>query len=266
MTRTHFTRSLAFGLLFTGAVTAGAVVAAPNAFAATHHDLPRVSAAQQRAAVSAASTPGARALLTTATRDAATRRHAAMPRASARIGTQGTPVYALSASFVRGQSEIAGQLWYVATSASTGAGPMTVFTAPDKTGTWKAVNVATGNTEARMAAAAQGSSLLIEPQVNAWYAVSADRVAPLNAEARKVVGKAPVSVTSYQRIVRSRYADKQAGSAYAKHGTAGGFSASTTTPGVSPHSGTVSSGVGFAAAGVLVAGAAGVGLKRRRRG
>lgn len=265
MTRKHFARRIALGTLITGAVVAGAAVAAPTAFAADQHDLRNLSALQERAAVSAADTPGARALLTTATRDAATRRHTAVPRTPAKIGTSGTPVYALSASFVRGQSETVGQLWYVATSASTGTGAMTLFTVPDKTGKWQAVNVASGNTEARMAAAAHGGSLLVEPQVNAWYAVTADRVKPLNAAAKQVVGSAPVSVGAYQQVVHARYADKQAGSAYAKRGTAGGFSASATAPGADTHRGMSSGGVGFAAAGVLVAGAAGLGLKLRRR-
>lgn len=263
MTRKNLSRHVAFGALVVGTVTAGAVVVAPVAFATTHPDLPRVSAAQQHAAVSAATSPGARALLTTATRDAATRRHTALPQTPTTVGTRGTPVYALSASFVRGQSETVGQLWYVATSATTSAGAMTVFTAPDKAGAWKAVNVASGNTEARMAAAAHGRALLLEPQVNAWYAVSADQVAPLNAEARQVVGKTPVSVASYQGIVHSRYADKQSGSTYEKRGTAGGFSASITTPGGASHDGAVGRNLGIAAGGVLVAGAAGL---RRRRG
>ncbi|MFC6704990.1 hypothetical protein [Flexivirga alba] len=265
MTRTHFSRRIALGALTIGAVAAVGIAGAPSALAAVHQDLPQVSAQQQRAAVSAASTPGARALLTTATRDAATRRHTAMPHTPATIGTHGTPVYALSASFVRGQSETVGQLWYVATSASTGAGPMTLFTAPDKTGAWQAVNVASGNTEARMAAAAHGGSLLLEPQVNAWYAVTADRIKPLNSAAKKVVGPAAVSVASYQHIVQSRYADKQSGSAYAKRGTAGGFSASATTPGGATQGGMSGHGIGLVAGGVLVAGAAGLGLKRRRR-
>lgn len=266
MTRSQLgRRGLAAGVVVTGVVVTGAVLGAPAAVAATHHDLPRVSAQQQRAAVSAASMPSAKALLRTAVRSAATRRHVATPQQAATIGTHGTPVYALSASFVRGQSDTAGQLWYVATSASTGAGPMTLFTAPDKAGKWQPVNVASGDTEARMAAAAHGGSLLLEPQVNAWYAVSADRVDPLNDAAEDVVGKSPVSVATYQEIVHSRYADKQSGSTYAKRGTAGGFSASATGPGRAAQSGMTISTAGFAAAGVVVLGVAGVGLKRRRR-
>lgn len=265
MDRKHLSRGLAVGTVITGALAVSSVVGASSASAATHQDLPHVSAQQQRAAVSAASSPGAQALLKTATRDAATRRHTTLAKTPPKIGTQGTPVYALSKSFVDGESETVGQLWYVATSATTGAGAMTLFTAPDKSGTWQAVNVASGNTEARMATAAHGASLLIEPQVNAWYAVSADRVRPLNDAATKVVGKAPVSVASYQDIVRSRYADKQSGSAYAKRGTAGGFSASATTPGGATLGGMPGHGIGIAAGGVLVACAAGLGLRRRRR-
>ncbi|WP_446666822.1 hypothetical protein [Flexivirga sp. B27] len=261
---THPTRRFTIGTIAAGTVLAATVAGAPTASAAEGGSLPHLSAAQERAAVSAAAAPGAKALLQTATRNAAARQHLKLTRTPAKLGTHGTPVYALSASFVRGTSETPGQLWYVATSATTGAGKMTLFTAPDKTGKWRAVNVASGNTEARMAAAADGASVLVEPQVGAWYAVAADRVRPLNKAATQVVGSAPVSVADYQQLVHDRYADKQAGSAYDKRGTAGGFSASATSPGADTHRGIPIGGVGFAAAGLLVVGAAGVGLKRRR--
>lgn len=265
MTRTQLTRRLTLGTIVAGAVAAAAVASAPDALATTGHAIPHLSATQQHAAMSAASSPGARALVATATRSAAQRRHIAVPHSPAKIGSNGTPVFALSADFVRERSDTAGRLWYVATPVSTGAGAMTLFTARDKAGDWQAVNVATGNTEATMAAAAHGASLLVEPQVDAWYAVAHDRVRPLNKAARQVVGKGSISVDAYQHIVHARYADKQAGSRYAERGTAGGFSASAVEPGRASHGGMTSDAAGFAAAGALVLGAAGVGLKRRRR-
>lgn len=252
------------GTALTGALVTAAVISAPAASAATQHDVPHLSTHQQHAAAAAAASPGARDLLATATRGAAARGHAMTAGSTTHVATHGTPVYALSAAFVRDDSDTVGQLWYVATPAATQAGPMTVFTAKDASGTWRAVNVASGNTEARMARAAGDASLLVEPQVDAWYAVSDNRIRPLNAAARQVVGKAPVSISAYQRIVHARYADKQANSAYAKRGTAGGFSASATTPGEATHSGRAGAPLGLAAGGALAAGAVGLRLKRRR--
>jgi hypothetical protein len=138
------------------------------------------------------------------------------------------PVYALSADFVRSGAGDVGTLWYVATPAAKGTAKLTVFTAPDQAGAWHPVNVASGNTEATMAAAARGAKLLTEPQIGAWYAVTGSTLRALNAEATKAVGSNPISLTAYRQQVSGRYADKQAGSAYAKNGTAGGYSESAT--------------------------------------
>lgn len=252
----------ALGTALTATFAAAAVAGAPAASAATHHAVPRLTVHQEDAAVAAATSSDARELLATATRGAAGRHHTAVPRTAPRVSTEGAPVYALSAAFVRGDSSNVGQLWYVATTATTGAGAMTIFTAPDSSGHWHAVNVASGNTEARMAAAAHGAALLVEPAVNAWYAVSGTTIRPLNAAARDVVGKAPVTVAAYQRIVHSRYADKQANSRYAKEGMAGGFAA--TAGGATSSNGVDGGQLGLAAGGVLAAGAVGLRLKRRR--
>ncbi|NEA32662.1 hypothetical protein [Streptomyces sp. SID13031] len=133
------------------------------------------------------------------------------------------PVYALSADFVRTGAGDVGTLWYVATPAAKGNTLLTVFTAPDQAGAWHPVNVATGNTEATMAAAASGAKLLTEPQLGAWYAVTGSTLRALNPEATKAIGSAPISLTAYKQQVSNRYADKQAGSTYAKNGTAGGY-------------------------------------------
>jgi hypothetical protein len=92
------------------------------------------------------------------------------------------------------------------------------------------VNVATGNTEATMAAAARGAKLLTEPQIGAWYAVTGKTLRPLNPEATKAIGSSPISLESYGQLVNTRYADKQADSAYAKNGTAGGYDTTVSTP------------------------------------
>lgn len=140
------------------------------------------------------------------------------------------PVYALSADFVRTGAGDVGTLWYVATPAAKGSTALTVFTAPDQAGTWRPVNVATGNTEATMAAAARGAKLLTEPQIGAWYAVTGKTLRPLNAEATKAIGSTPISLTAYRQQVSTRYADKQADSPYAKNGTAGGYDTTASKP------------------------------------
>jgi len=140
------------------------------------------------------------------------------------------PVYALSADFVRTGTGDVGTLWYVATPATKGSTALTVFTAPDQAGTWRPVNVATGNTEGALALKARGAKLLTEPQIGAWYAVNGKTVRALNAEATKTIGSTPISLTAYGQHVGTRYADKQADSAYAKNGTAGGYDTAASTP------------------------------------
>ncbi|MFK0071664.1 hypothetical protein [Arthrobacter woluwensis] len=135
------------------------------------------------------------------------------------------PVYALSPEFVQGRSKEPGSLSYVAFSANQGSSKQTLFTAPDSSGSWKAVNVASGDTERQMAALAKGGELLLEPQIGAWYSVSGQQVRALNDSAVESIGRAPISVTGYQRKVAAAYGDKQPGSGYDKSGSAGGYDA-----------------------------------------
>ncbi|MEV6283740.1 hypothetical protein [Kribbella sp. NPDC051770] len=154
-----------------------------------------------------------------------------LPQAAAKAGTvvqqDAVPVYALNPDFVAGKSGEVASLWYVATSASKGGAAMTVYTAPDASGTWSAVNVASGNTESRMAGAAKGAQLFTEPQIGAWYALSGDQVRALNSSATEAIGSKPVSLGTYQQKVADRYADKQPGSQYDARGTAGGYDVTT---------------------------------------
>ncbi|SEB92928.1 hypothetical protein SAMN04489745_1623 [Arthrobacter woluwensis] len=135
------------------------------------------------------------------------------------------PVFALNPDFVRGASQDAGKLWYVAFTADQGAAHQTLFTAPDASGAWKPVNVASGDTEQRMAALAKGGELLFEPQIGAWYAVSGHQVRALSHSAVESIGTAPMSLTAYQHKVASSYGDKLPGSTYDRGGAAGGFDA-----------------------------------------
>lgn len=156
-----------------------------------------------------------------------------LPQTAAKAGTvvqqDAVPVYALNPDFVAGKSGDVASLWYVATSASKGGAAMTVYTAPDQSGAWQAVNVASGNTEARMAGAAKGATLFTEPQIGAWYALSGDQVRALNPSATEAIGAQPITLSAYQQKVTSRYADKQPGSTYDANGTAGGYDVNAAT-------------------------------------
>ncbi|MER7250673.1 hypothetical protein [Kribbella sp. NPDC000426] len=168
--------------------------------------------------------------------------------AAASIGSDSHAVYALNPAFVRDASAPVATFWYVATAASKGGQALTVFTAPDATGAWQPVNVASGNTESRMATAADGDLLFTEPQVGAWYALSAGQVRPLNPSAVKSIGAKPITVAAYQDLVSHRYSDKLPGSTYNKSGMAGGYDTAAPTTTVSHHDFTVPI---VAAAGVL---------------
>lgn len=166
-------------------------------------------------------------------------REAAHATTTPSVADHGVAVYGLSADFVRGTSQVPGEFWYVATNASVGDQRVTVFTIRDDDG-WAPVNVATGRTEARMARRAGDASLLVEPQVSAWYAVADGQVRPLNDAARGVVGEHAVALTAYQHIVEARYGAMLPGSAYDESGTAGGYG---DTP-AGAAAGVVASGLG----------------------
>jgi hypothetical protein len=144
---------------------------------------------------------------------------------------------------------------------------MTVYTAPDKAGAWQPVNIASGDTEAKMAAAAQGAKVLTEPQIGAWYAVTGNQIRALDADATKAIGSKSISLTAYRQQVASRYADKQAGSTYAANGTAGGYDVAAA-PAPATASAVAEDGTGWlvpAAGAMVVVLGAGVVLFARRR-
>lgn len=145
------------------------------------------------------------------------------------VDPTGIPVYALNPAFVKGTSREASVLWYVAFGATQGTAHNTLFTAPDESGGWKPVNVASGDTEKRMSTLAKGSRLLFEPQIGAWYALSDHQVRALNHSAMESIGKTPITLTNYQQKVAAKYRDKLPGSPYDHSGTAGGFNSSGTT-------------------------------------
>ncbi|MET7280194.1 hypothetical protein ABZS29_18305 [Kribbella sp. NPDC005582] len=188
-----------------------------------------VPASELSKATNAASSPTAVSLLGKATKSAATKSAAAKSTAKLAVAHDARPVYALNPAFVRDASAPVATFWYAATTATRGVDRLTVYTAPDANGTWQAVNVATGDTEARMFTAARGALVFTEPQIGAWYALAGNQVRPLNESATKSIGKAPVTVAAYHGLVAARYADKLPGSQYNDNGTAGGYDTAAAT-------------------------------------
>jgi hypothetical protein len=137
----------------------------------------------------------------------------------ATVSTDGVPIYYLSADFVAtGRGPVA-NLQYTAKKAQGSDGRVATVWMADG----QIANIASGDDESRYAkAAGPGATVFREPQVNAWYALRDGKVLPLNDSARGIVGNG-VTVAQYQRIVHGKYADKQAGSAYALEGAAGGY-------------------------------------------
>ncbi|MGZ0153155.1 hypothetical protein ACXJJ3_39260 [Kribbella sp. WER1] len=146
-------------------------------------------------------------------------------KAGATVAQDTHPIYALNPAFVRDAAAPVATFWYAATSATAGGKPLTVYTTPDDHGAWQAVNVASGNTESRMVAAAAGATVFTEPQLGAWYALTATEVRPLNPSAVKSIGPKPIGIAGYQDLVSHRYSDKLPGSKYNDQGVAGGYDA-----------------------------------------
>ncbi|MFG1913169.1 hypothetical protein [Kribbella sp. NPDC048928] len=151
-------------------------------------------------------------------------------KAAAKVGQDAHPIYGLNPAFVRDASAPVATFWYAATSATAGGRTLTVFTTPDGHGGWQAVNVASGNTESKMATAAGTATVFTEPQLGAWYALTATHVRALNPSAVKSIGGKPVTIAAYQDLVAHRYANKLPGSTYNDQGMAGGYSDTAPTP------------------------------------
>ncbi|TCC28469.1 hypothetical protein [Kribbella sindirgiensis] len=173
-------------------------------------------------------------------------------KAAASVARDTRPIYALNPAFVRDAAAPVATFWYAATTAAQGGRTLTVFTTPDEKGAWHAVNVASGNTEARMVSAAAGALVFTEPQVGAWYALSGTQVRPLNQSAVKSIGARPITVTAYQELVSDRYSDKLPGTQYNDAGMAGGYDANSSTATVAVASGNNHLMLITAAGGVLL--------------
>ncbi|NKI41266.1 hypothetical protein [Streptomyces physcomitrii] len=205
---------------------AAALVLGLGAPAATAQDKP---AAPSGASLSAAH----RAADSAETRETLARffaRDGALSRAAAdpEVGAETVPVYYLSPRFVAGEKDAAvGELQFLAGRAVASDGQKASLWTAKQGGSWQVVNIATGDDETRYAALGErklpGGTVFHEPQIGAWYVQGGQRVLPLNADAKKAVGKQGTTLAAYQKRVHRAYGDKLPGSAYDKAGEAGGF-------------------------------------------
>ncbi|MEU0937679.1 hypothetical protein [Embleya sp. NPDC005971] len=198
--------------------------------------------------------------------------------AAPRIEGDVVAVYTLAPEFVAARPgarpvPIARQEFLAATVVAADGRRASVWTADTPAGR-QVVNIADGDDEARYAASgaslSSGGIVFREPQINAWFVQSGDRVLPLNADAKRVVGAGGTSVSAYHDRVHRAYADKLPGSGYDAKGLAGGFGPNDTGSGTARPADDPF-GVGpTALAGVGLLGVAGVGgvlvTVRRRRG
>ncbi|KAA2267192.1 hypothetical protein F0L68_01335 [Solihabitans fulvus] len=222
--RTTMRKALLRGAATIGGLAASLVLATTASATATALTAP--NQADLTSALAAAHTPQAATLAAQNLHSVA---HASVEQArEVRVADQAVPVFGLSAAFVRGDQVAVGTLAYIAVPATSSVGAVTVQSVRDRAGTgWHAASAASGTVERDLAATLPGGvQLLTEPQVGAWYAATADRVTLLSAAfpaLKSQVGRS-WSLADYQALVHTRYADKQAGSDYARqHKVGGGY-------------------------------------------
>ncbi|MFE6684228.1 hypothetical protein [Streptomyces sp. NPDC057729] len=232
---TRTARSAAAAVAATGVLAGAALltVTAPQAAAAT-------GPASDPAALSAAR----RAATAPATLDTLSRffaREGAITRSAAAPHIVGpvVPVRSLAPDFVAGKPGApVARLDHLATTAVSSDGQKaSLWTLPTEgeDGAWQVVNIATGDDEARYAAAGArklpGGTVFHEPQTDAWYVQKGSRVLPLDEDAVRAVGARGTTLAAYRTRVRRAYGDKLPGSGYARSGKAGGYGPSTSTSG-----------------------------------
>ncbi|WP_428957703.1 hypothetical protein [Streptomyces sp. cg35] len=158
-------------------------------------------------------------------RDGAVTASAAAPRIE---GTDAVPVSYLSRDFVAGKkgADIA-ELQFLASKAVSSDGQKASVWTVERRGSWKVVNIASGDDEIRYATLGQrkmpGGTVFREPQIDAWYVAGHARVVPLDADAARAVGRDGVPLAAYRARVARAYSDKLPGSVYAEKGAAGGY-------------------------------------------
>ncbi|OAR26414.1 hypothetical protein A8W25_06520 [Streptomyces sp. ERV7] len=254
-------------------LTGLAGLAAPYASAAEN---PTATAGSKAAAHQAAADP---ATLGTLSRFFARDGKVSLAAAAPRVQGDPVPVYTLSPEFVAGRAGApVAKLEYLASTAVSSDGQKaSLWTVPQGT-TWKVVNIATGDDEARYAAAGAGrlpgGTVFQEPQINAWYVQKGATVLPLDEDAVRAVGAGGTTLAAYRQRVQRAYGDKLPGSAYAQSGKAGGYGQTPEEARAQAAAASAGHGGGTAATASVTAGAgalaaAGLGavaLRRRRRG
>ncbi|RJQ78191.1 hypothetical protein D5S17_13480 [Pseudonocardiaceae bacterium YIM PH 21723] len=137
----------------------------------------------------------------------------------------------LNPEFVKGGPASPAVFSHYAVRADSASGQHASVWLGQSGGSWSVQNVTTDTSDVTFTA--QDAGAFSEPQINAWYRVSGDRVLPLNDAARTAVGES-VSVAAYQERVHGLYADKLPGSEYARKHMMGGGAVQSTEDGVSP--------------------------------
>ncbi|MFF9565846.1 hypothetical protein [Streptomyces sp. NPDC014685] len=227
-------RSTAAALAAVGVLTGTALltVAAPGATAAPGPATgPAVDSAALSAARHAAADAGTLDTLSRFfAREGVVTRSAAAPRL---VGAT-VPVYTLAPDFVAGKpgAPVAGLDYLATTAVSSDGQKASLWTLPKegKDGGWQVVNIATGDDEARYAAAGArelpGGTVFREPQTDAWFVQKGAKVLPLDQDAVRAVGARGTTLAAYRARVREAYGDKLPGSGYARAGKAGGYAPS----------------------------------------
>ncbi|WP_424215615.1 hypothetical protein ACN20G_21030 [Streptomyces sp. BI20] len=224
-----------------GAALAAAVLlpalAAGQAAAAPVPQPQEITADTRAEAHRAATTPDTLATLARFfARDGALAPAAARPRIDAEV----LPVRRLDPAFVAGRAGApVSRVEFLAARAVAADGQRAVlWTARVADGTRRVVNIATGDEEFRYAALgasrAPGGTVFAEPQIDAWYVVTGDRVLPLDEDATKAVGAAGTTLAGYRARVVRAYGDKLPGSGYAEAGRAGGYGPNAERPDPGP--------------------------------
>jgi hypothetical protein len=105
----------------------------------------------------------------------------------------------------------------------------TVMLAQTKGGGWHLAAVREGDSDVTFAGkAGLGTLVFTEPQIRGWYQLKLLTVEPLNDQARQGLdGRASMSLSEYQQVVKARYADKQPGSEYDTKGMSSGYDLAT---------------------------------------
>ncbi len=189
---------------------------------------------------------------------------AAMRAKAPRVTGSAHAVYSLNPDFVRGDKNApVATFAYMVFGAKSATGQDASVRLVKSPQGWQVMNIGSGADEAAYPASAGEGTIFLEPQLDAWYRLSGDKVTGLSSTAKTSVGADGVSLTAYQKLVHGRYADKLPGSKYVHDGRLGGYE---PAPAASSGGGGAGSPalLAMGTGGALVA-AAGVIVIRRRR-